>query len=267
MIKADYHTHTNFSTDGQATMDAMIEQAIKLGLKEYAITDHMDFTYPDRRILGNFEASDMVNAMQAAKTKYEGRIKVLVGMEISLRPDVADIARQMVSEHEFDFIIGSPHDVKGIDVGWTQFHHGRTKHEAHAAYFEHMLDVVHTCDSYDVLGHFDYVERYGPYTDKSLRYDDHREIIDEILKIVISKGKGIEINTAGYFYGLGHAHPQMDILQRYMQLGGEIITIGSDAHRPENIAQYFDDAYKMLQQVGVKYIALFDKRKPRFISI
>jgi len=153
MIKSDYHTHSNYSIDGRASMDAMIKQAIKLGLEEYAITDHIDFGYPDTKIVGPYDISDIVTAMEAAKAEYAGRIKVLVGVEISLRPDVADIAQQMVNAHDFDFVLGSAHDTKGVDFFWPEFRRGRTKHEVHAAYYEHLLDMVRSCDAYDVLGH------------------------------------------------------------------------------------------------------------------
>ena len=267
MIKADYHTHSNYSIDGQASIDAMIARAIKLSLEEYAITDHIDFGWPKSEIIGPYGISDIVAAMEAAKAEYAGRIKVLAGVEISLRPDVADIAQKMVDDYDFDFVIGSAHDVRGIDFGWPQFHRGRTRREAYYAYFENMLDVVTTCDAYDVIGHFDYVVRYGNYADKTLHYADYHEIIDEILKTIISKGKGIEINTAGIPYGLGRVHPHIDILQRYLQLGGEIITVGSDAHTPGSIAQHFDNAYKLLKQAGAKYITRFDRRRPVFVKL
>ena len=267
MIKFDYHTHSNHSTDGMASMGEMIETAIKLGLEEYAITDHLDFSWPEKEIISTYGIAANVKAMQAAKAKYAGRIKVLIGVELSLRPDVADEARELANEYDFDIIIGSGHDIKGVDFYLPELYRNHTKHQAHTMYFENLLDVVTTCDAYDVVGHLDYVERYGKYPDKTLHYTDFRETIDEILKTIIAKGKGIEINTSGYAYGLGHAHPQTDILRKYLQLGGEIITVGSDAHRPGNIAQHFGDAHKILQSLGVKYITRFDKRKPSFVKI
>ena len=268
MIKFDYHTHSLHSTDGTASMEDMINAAISLGLEEYAITDHLDFDWPNAEIINcPYGIAANIKAMEAMKKKFEGKIKVLAGAEISLRPDVAHIAQEIADAHDFDFIIGSAHDFEGIDFGLPQLHRGRSQHEVYTAYFENLLDVVRTCDAYDVVGHFDYVVRYGNYSDKSLRYADHKEIIDTILKIIISKGKGIEINTAGIPYGIGHPHPHIDILRQYIKLGGEIITAGSDAHRPGNIAQYFDTAYEILQQLGVKYITRFDKRKPTFSAL
>jgi histidinol-phosphatase (PHP family) len=267
MIKTDYHTHSNYSFDGKATMDAMIERAIKLGLEEYAITDHIDFGYPHPKTLGPYDISHIVIAMEAAKAEYDGRIKVLAGVEIGLRPDVADIAQQMVDAHDFDFVIGSLHDAHGIDFFWPEFYRGRSKDEAYALYYENLLEMVRLCDAYDVLGHFDYINRLGKIAYNDATGTDNCQIIDDILKIVISKGKGIEINTAGITYGIGYPHPHIDVLRRYIQLGGEIITVGSDAHTPGNIAKHFDRVYEILRQLGVKYITRFDKRKPIFVPL
>jgi histidinol-phosphatase (PHP family) len=267
MIKTDYHTHSNYSFDGKASMDAMIEQAIKLGLEEYAITDHIDFGYPHPKIIGPYDISDIVIAMGAVKAEYAGRIRVLAGMEISLRPDLADVAQQMVNAHDFDFVIGSLHDIMGIDLFWPEFYRDRSRDEAYALYYENLLDMVRICDAYDVLGHFDYIKRLGKVVYNDMTDFDNSEIVDDILKTVISKGKGIEINTAGIAYGIGHPHPHIDILRRYFQLGGEIVTVGSDAHAPKNIAQHFSEAYEILRQLGIRYITRFERRKPIFQKI
>ena len=193
MIKTDYHTHSNYSSDGKASMNTMIEHAIKLGLEEYAITDHLDFAWPAGKIIGPHDIADMVKAIQIAKEKYAHSIKVLVGVELSIRPDLEEIAQQMADAYDFDIIIGSPHDIKGIDFYFPELYQNYPKHEAYMIYFENLLDVVRNCSTYDVVGHLDYVERYGKYPDKTLYYSDYREIIDEILSTIISKGKGIEI--------------------------------------------------------------------------
>ena len=268
MIKTDYHTHSSHSSDSTTKMEDMINTAITLGLEEYAITDHIDFDYPHGEIINSpYGIAANVKAIRAMQEKFAGKIKVLVGAEFSLRTDVADIARHLAQDYAFDFIIGSAHDAKGIDFFWPEFQYTRTKQEVHTEYYENMLEMVQTCDAYDVVGHFDYINRRCDYTDKAQYYANHREIIDAILKVIIQNGKGVEINTAGIAYGMGYAHPQIEVLQRYLQLSGEIITVGSDAHRPESIAQHFDVAYDILQQLGVKYITRFDKRKPRFVKL
>ena len=120
-------------------------------------------------------------------------------------------------------------------------------------------------DCFDVYGHLDYVVRYSP--EKSYDPLDYREMIDEILKLLIKKGKGIEINTAGLKSGLGYVHPHEFILNRYKELGGEMITAGSDAHDRSRVAADFDQAEEALKKAGFKYYAVFRQRKPDFIAI
>lgn len=261
MIKVDYHTHTWHSLDCSATIDSMINRAIGLGLEEIAITDHFDFTYPDCKIITRHSLADGMADLKSAQAKYAGKIKVLAGMELGLRPDVAEIASHVVLQYDLDIVIGSVHvdDIQLPGFRDYSFSSLYEKREAYTIFFENTLEVVKTCDNYDVLGHLDYVERYAAYPDSTLKYADYRDIVDEILKVVIAKGKGVEINTSGY--GFGRPYPQVDIIRRYLDLGGEIITVGSDAHSPRRIAANFEDVYEILRGLGVRYISRFEGRK------
>ena len=270
MIKFDYHTHTNHSFDGLATIDQMIQQAIALGLEEYAITDHLDFSYPDQRVLSPRGIDANVKLIEQARDKYSDKIKILVGVEFGLRPDLAEAGAKIAENYDFDIIIGSMHEINEIDFYLPNLYRGRTQREVFSLYFENMLDTIKACDCFDVLGHIGYVERYarrhmgGQVVD--LKYADYADIIDEILKAIINKNKGIEINTSGYAYGLRRTHPQADIVRRYRELGGEIITVGSDTHHPDNVGGSFDKAQAVLEEAGFAHITRFRNRKPEFIK-
>ena len=134
-------------------------------------------------------------------------------------------------------------------------------------YFESVLTNVKTDVNFDVYGHLDYVVRYGPNKDAYYSYEKFADIIDEILRLLIGKGKGIELNTAGFKYGLAHAHPTEAILKRYRELGGEIITIGSDGHAKEQVAWDFHKVPDLLKTAGFDYYTVFKNRKPQFIKI
>ena len=133
--------------------------------------------------------------------------------------------------------------------------------------FEETLKNAKSNVDFDVYGHLDYVVRYGPNKNKYYSYEKFADIIDEILRTLISRGKGIELNTAGFKYGLGHAHPTMDTLKRYKELGGEIITIGSDGHAPEQIAWEFEKAPAILKEAGFDYFTIYQARQPKFIKL
>ena len=154
--------------------------------------------------------------------------------------------------------------VNGQDPYYPAFFEGRTEKESYISYFESIIENLHTMSCFDVYGHIDYVVRYGPNKNQFYSYKEYSDWLDEIIRLLIDKGLGMEINTGGYAAGLGHPNPHEDILKRYRELGGEIVTIGSDAHAPERIAADFDRACSILKKCGFRYHAIFRKRKPTF---
>ncbi len=130
-----------------------------------------------------------------------------------------------------------------------------------------MLDYIKAVEDFDALGHLDYIVRYGKEQQKFYSYRQFADEIDEILKYLIANGKALELNMAGMKYGLGFAHPHPDILKRYKELGGEMVTVGSDAHRPEHIAYAYEKAGEILKECGFGYYTEFIKRKPQSIQI
>ena len=139
-----------------------------------------------------------------------------------------------------------------------------TDREVYRETFQATMENLDAISSFDVLGHLDYVVRYGKEQSKQYSYREFTDEIDEILKKLLSMGKGIELNTAGWKYGLEFCHPHPEILRRYRELGGEIITIGSDAHRPEHAAYEFGKAATVLEACGFKYYTEFQDREPIF---
>jgi histidinol-phosphatase (PHP family) len=134
---------------------------------------------------------------------------------------------------------------------------------------EEVLKNLSMTDDYDTAAHLDFVERYYPaenVEEKLLKYEDFADVIDEILLTLIRKDKALEINTAGIRYGLGVPHPSQRILLRYKELGGKLITIGSDAHRATDIAADFETVAKYLLDAGFKEYCVFENRKPRLLA-
>ena len=190
------------------------------------------------------------------------------GIEIGLRPECAERTKQMAESYPFDFIIGSSHITAGKDMAYdSSFFRGRTRKEAYMVYFNEVLENIKTYDIFDVYGHLDYVVRYGGYPQKKLDYAEFSDILDEIFRALIRRDKGIEINTSGIRYGLGTFCPNRELLKRYLELGGKIITLGSDAHRADDLAADFGDAVELLKGLGVKELAVFRKRQPEWISL
>jgi len=146
-----------------------------------------------------------------------------------------------VSQFPFDFVIGSIHLIQGYDPYYPEFFCDKTDSEAYDLMLDETIRNIEVIEDFDVLGHLDYTVRYGTHRERDYSYQKYSDKIDYILKHLISHGKGIEMNTAGLRYGLPFFHPHPDVLKRYMELGGEILTLGSDAHKPEQIAYAFDE--------------------------
>lgn len=272
-IIADYHVHSDFSSDGKATAEQMIEQAISLGLKKLCFTDHMDYDY---RPVSNgypfmFDIDDYMQKLSLMKQKYQADIEILTGIELGIQPHLQERLTDLVSSYDFDFVIGSSHVLDNTDPYFPEYWEGRTEEEGIHRYFQSIIDNCNTFDGFSVYGHIDYIVRYTP-TSKAgtyIEYDyrKYSDILDEALKTILSLGKGIEINTAGFKYGLGHPHPKLEIIKRYKELGGEIITIGSDAHMPQHLCYNFESIPELLKSAGFNYYTVFVGGKPSFIKL
>ncbi len=267
MIICDYHNHTNFSADCEATAESMIEKAIELGLSYLCITDHMDpdMNFPDMDF--TFDLPEYFSKHREWNERYGDKINILTGIELGLQPHIGKDLQQILASGQFDFVIGSAHLCDGIDPYFPEYWEGKTEYQGTYRYFEYMLECINAFDDFDVFGHVDYIVRYGPTKAENYSYQKYKEILDEVLKSLISKNIGLELNTAGLKYGLGFAHPHTDILKRYRELGGEIITVGSDGHKPEHLAYDFHKVPDILKEAGFTYYTMFKDRKPEFIKL
>ena len=270
-VTADYHMHTSFSTDGKASPEEMIQGAVKKGLKTICITDHYDMDFPYYKELGEgaftFDVDKYFETLTKLKEKYSDKIDVNIGFEAGLQPHLGKFYKEMTERHQFDFVIGSVHLVNGEDPYIGNMFDEKPDEEVYRQTFEETLESINSVKAVDVLGHIDYIVRYGKTKNQFYSYEKYRDIIDEILKAVIENGKGIEMNMAGYKYKLGNPHPHPDIIKRYRELGGEIITVGSDGHAPDQIAYDYEKAGDILKACGFRYYTIFKARKPIFTKI
>ena len=274
MIQADMHMHTWFSTDSEACPRDMADEAVRKGLKTICFTDHFDKDDLEWGEEGIFDVDAYFMEMQKLQEEYAGKLNIRIGIELGLRTYLKDYYEELTKKYPFDFVIGSVHnvpykkDAEGnilyTDPAAEKLFTDRTDKEAYRLMMETTLENVRTSDCFQTLGHLDYVVRYGKSREKEYSYTDYADIIDEILKLLIEKEKGLEVNSAGLKYGLPFAHPHPDVLKRYRELGGEIITIGADAHKPEHIAYDFAKAEEILKFCGFKYYTEFFEQKPVF---
>ena len=256
----DFHMHSSVSFDSQAAAGDMAAAAIERGLREICFTDHYDQQTDPAAPANLF-------SMEAYRQAYDHLsvpgITIRRGMEFGLTGWNAPHLKALAESYPFDFVLGSVHFVDGVDPYEPRYWQGRTVHEAFRAYLETVYQCVLVHDGFDVLGHLTYVCKsvYNP-THGPVPLEDHREVVDEILKLLVAKGKGMEVNTSGMDRA-GVFLPSAEYLRRFKELGGQIVTIGSDAHDPGRVGQYAPQAMEMLKGI-FGHVCTFDHRQPVF---
>lgn len=259
----DTHMHCKFSGDSEAEPQDMILASIEKHLDGVCFTDHIDYDYPGPTPF-HFDPNEYFQVLVPLREQFKDKIQIHIGAELGLQPHLKQKYEKFTTQNPFDQIIASSHVVHGFDPYYPEYYAGKTEGEAYLEYFESILENLAVFEDFDVYGHIDYVVRYGPNKNQNFSYHKFRDVIDEILRTLIAKGKGLELNMSGYKYGLGHPNPTEEILKRYRELGGEILTLGSDAHRPEHVAYDYHRLRQLLTDAGFSHYTVFEKRKPIF---
>ena len=232
----DFHLHSNFSEDSTSPMEDMIKEGIKQNLKGMCFTEHTDLDFPGNNFTFLADLDAYEKTFLQLKEKYRSQIKLYFGLEVGLQPHLKEEIPALCTSRNFDFLIGSTHVADCLDPYDNAFFENRTETQAYQRYFEVLLKNLQTYSCFDTCGHIDYVVRYGPSKNVHYCYKNHADILDEILK-------------------------------RYKELGGELLTLGSDAHAPCHIAYDFQKASDLLKACGFRYYTIFKERKSECIPL
>lgn len=256
----DYHMHSRVSFDGHDTGEALARTALERGLKEICFTDHLDYDPLGKMGVLAFE-TDAYNA-EYDHLEIPG-LKIRRGMEFGMDRNNVALMKQDLQRRPFDFVLGSIHFVDDLDVYFQEFWDGKTVFEAERRCLEETLACISLHEDFDVLAHLTYIAKTNAHPARRLvPYEEHREIIDEILRQLALRGKGLEMNTSGMDRCGGYL-PTADIFRRFKELGGQIVTVGSDAHRCDRVGQYSFEACQILKDI-FGYVCTFEARKPIF---
>ncbi|MGX8687344.1 MAG: histidinol-phosphatase HisJ family protein [bacterium] len=285
---ADYHVHTEFSDDSREPMEKQIERAIELGLEEICFTDHVDYGIKKDWEEGNIEwrGGDGVNyddsqkdplanvdypayfeKLGRMKETYGDRIRIRQGLEFGVQTITIPRYEKLWEKYggKLDFALLSMHQIQNKEFWNQDFQQGRSQKEYNEAYYEEILRVIRKFKNYSVLAHLDLIVRYdreGVYP-----FSRVKDIVAEILQTAIADGKGIELNTSSWHYGLADTQPSKEILCLYRDLGGQILTIGSDAHTTRYLGDHIKEAQQILKEIGFTQICTFDRMQPVFHSL
>lgn len=274
---ADYHVHTEFSDDSDYPLLDVVRDAANMGLEELCLTDHVDYgvkvdwdsglEIPVRlgALMANVDYPKYIAAIDEARRLYGDKIRVKLGLEFGMQTHTIPQFEALFRRYPFDFILLSVHQVEDKEF-WTQdFQRGRTQREYNLRYYEELLELVRQYKNYSVLAHVDLITRYdkaGVYP-----FEELKPILTDILRQVIADGKGIELNTSYHRYGLSDTTPARAILELYRDLGGRVLTIGSDSHKPEHLGAYISEGMALLKELGFREFCTFERMEPVFHSL
>ena len=263
----DTHVHSHYSLDSEASMEKIVETAIEEGLGVLCFTDHIDYDFPIEDMVFDFDLGEYLAEIAALREHYGEKVRILAGVELGMQPHLGPRYNELLRKYPLDYAIGSQHLVNRQDPYFPETFAKRNVEEVYRQYFEETLENVRAFDGFDSLGHLDYVTRYGesikPFPSHSL----FPELIDEILKLLIEKGKALEVNTCGYRKGLGQPNPGPRVLRRYRELGGELVTIGADAHKAKDLGKGCKRGVECLRDLGFKRYFYYVGHEPVAVEI
>lgn len=239
----DSHIHTAFSADSEMQAAEALAAAAKQGIG-LVFTEHLDADYTSKE--GKVFSFDPQDYWQAYRKLHSDQLQL--GVEIGMRESTRDISGEFSRQVPFDLIICSQHMVDDLDIYYPDYYEGKDKQEAYHRYFVQMAENIKTHTFANVLGHIDYICRYAPYADADIHYAEFADEIDAVLKNVIASDVVMEINTRrlGAKEALESLVP---IYQRYRELGGRFVTLGSDAHTPEAVGAHLMLAYDFAESL------------------
>lgn len=273
---ADYHVHCMFSDDSWYPPQKVAQDAWRLNLDEICFTDHVDYgVKPDwndalsarvmdgARVL-NVDYDAYFSAIAQVRKEFEDRLVVKTGLEFGAQTHTIGQFNALWDAwgHELDFVLLSIHQVGDAEFWTGDFQRGRTQDEYNHAYYQELYNVATTFEHYSVLAHVDLIKRYDPAGIQA--FPAHRDLIAATLEHAIAHNKGIELNTSSFRYGLSDLQPAREILRLYRDLGGEILTLGSDSHEPAHLGAYLRYCQRQLAELGFAGFYTFDHMEPAF---
>lgn len=270
----DYHVHTDYSDDSDYPMEDVVKDAIRLGMDEICFTDHVDYgakvdwdsgeeiPYCNGLAMVNVDYPAYVEEIRSLRERYGGRLAIKMGLEFGMQKHTIPQFEALYRRYPFDFIILSVHQIEDKGFWSQEFQQGRTQKEYNERYYEELLYLVRHYQNYSVLGHLDLVLRYDKQGIYPFHYVQH--YVEEILAEVIKNGKGVEINTSSHRYGVADSTPSKKILSMYHEMGGEILTLGSDSHAPAHLGTYMEESKKLLKEIGFRSFCTYEKMQPVF---
>ena len=258
-VEIDYHVHSDLSVEAYSSVDAVCERAVEIGLTEIVFTEHYD-TEPADQGYGFYNYEKSRGAVDRTRERFIDRLSVKLGVEVDYQPVYETQIAEFLDGKAYDYVLGARHWLDGALIGHDYFE-GKTEEESYERYFESVLPLVES-GLFDVLAHIDLVKRHGTERYGTFDVEKWIERIEPILGKLVEKDMGLEINTSGVRQAPREPYPGVAVLKRFQELGGRILTIGSDAHRVEQVGVGLETGRRLTKEAGFTALTMFDRRKP-----
>ena len=255
----DSHMHTCFSHDAdpKATPFSLCEAAIERGLSGIAITDHCDVNGQVEGIYPYFDHDSCYNAMMEAKEHFRGKLRVSLGVELGQAPDYPEYARELLQAHKYDFVLGSIHNLTGVP-DFCFFNYERFSDVLCRQLFARTLTAARELCNFNgisSIAHLTYMHRYMLLAGKTMDFSEYREQLVDLFEAMIDRGIALELNVSLIRKGIPLYMPTEEIFRLYKDVGGKLVTVGSDAHFACDVGANIVDGYKLLSSVGFDSVA------------
>ncbi|MCL2087785.1 MAG: histidinol-phosphatase HisJ family protein [Oscillospiraceae bacterium] len=265
----DMHTHSTLSHDGENDMREMVEHAFKSGLKVIASTEHIDLNvYYSSKYKNNILIPRGHKEIRKLKEEYADKIKLIYGVEFAQSVHDKAFAKEIIDEYQFDYVLGSVHAVREISDFYYLDYNELDNHDLMTKFFNETLEMVEWGEI-DAVAHLTYPLRYivgRCKIDFKLSTFDNK--IREIFKVMVAKNIALELNTCGMrLDNYNRPDPDFGYFELYKEMGGDMVTIGSDAHNKQFIGCDIPAALKKLKEIGFDRVTYFEKRKPFYLDI
>lgn len=265
----DNHNHSQFSFDGGRTsVEASARAAVSAGLKGICFSDHCDHYVPPMKAdfedlkPEHFNVAEQQGEIDRVQEMLGESIHILKGIEIGMYEDCHEDIRNVLGNNSFDQVLASVHYIEQTDPYYGGYYEGKEWKEAYGKYLETIYREMIWLGDFDIMGHYDYIVRYAPYPQTCIRYRDFSDIFDEMFRYLINEGKALEINTKSYEGHRGRVvELDRDVLLRYREMGGEIISLGSDSHEPSRVGAGFLHHADLLRFLGFRWTAHYESRR------
>lgn len=253
----DCQVHSYRSHDGRASIQEQCEKAIELGLDVLGFTEHKDFD-PADPVVNHFDYARYMDEIRQARHEYGKRLKILAGVEIDYQKWFEDKIFDYLEQHSFDFVMGCVHYVDREMLMTPEYNQGRTKRQAYTDYFRAVKDSVES-GFFHIIGHLEYANRRGIAAWGTYEANEYREELTAIFEAMIPRGVALEVNTAGLHQNIGLTYPTRDTVALYASVGGALLSVGSDAHHPDQLGYSYDTALQIATDNNLSHLSIWEQ--------